>query len=215
MAPRVIVFVDYENALKTAHHKWAGPDALVRDSIIHPRKLAERLVQKRSLGGDLTGVHVYRGRPDPERQRKLASANDQQLVAWEADDPRVKVHRRMLSYPDDWTKENEIRASEKGIDVWLGVDLVRLGFEREYDVAIVFSRDSDLEPAILTAYDLEDVHVEVATWKDCSRISMDDGRDLWCHYLDQNDWIATRDVRSYRVLGDGGAGFPSALRPRS
>ncbi|MFN8169598.1 MAG: NYN domain-containing protein [Candidatus Nanopelagicales bacterium] len=68
-------------------------------------------------------------------------------------------------------------AREKGVDVALAVDLVRMAIGKEYEVGIVFSRDTELEPAIDLALKLG-AHTEVATWAGGSRISLP-GRSLF------------------------------------
>ena len=45
---------------------------------------------------------------------------------------------------------------EKGIDLRLGLDLVRLARKKEYDVAIIFSQDTDLEEAVNEVYDIRE-----------------------------------------------------------
>ncbi|PIU36959.1 hypothetical protein COS77_02885 [Candidatus Roizmanbacteria bacterium CG06_land_8_20_14_3_00_34_14] len=42
---------------------------------------------------------------------------------------------------------------EKGVDVLIAVDLVRGAIKNEYDIAYLFSSDTDLIPAIKTARD--------------------------------------------------------------
>jgi hypothetical protein len=51
------------------------------------------------------------------------------------------VHDRPLRYPPP-------KGREKGVDVQLAVDFVRLALDDEYDLAIVASADSDLVPAL-------------------------------------------------------------------
>jgi len=51
---------------------------------------------------------------------------------------------------------------EKGVDVLIAVDLVRLAAENKYDVAILFSGDADLVPAIETVQEVYHKEVEVA-----------------------------------------------------
>ena len=48
------------------------------------------------------------------------------------------------------------RAREKGVDVRLALDLFRLGSKGRYDVAIIVSEDSDLDPAASDVYSLRD-----------------------------------------------------------
>jgi uncharacterized LabA/DUF88 family protein len=51
---------------------------------------------------------------------------------------------------------------EKGVDVLLAIDLVRLAAENTYDVAIVLSGDGDLVPAVQMAQQIYGKQVEVA-----------------------------------------------------
>ncbi len=71
------------------------------------------------------------------------------------------VIRRPLLYPADWPA---VPASEKGIDVAIAVDMVRLAMEQAYDAAILVSSDTDLMPAIEAIIDLRLGHVEIAAW---------------------------------------------------
>ncbi len=52
---------------------------------------------------------------------------------------------RDLRYPPDWPRRP---AQEKGIDVALAVDFVTMVARGECDVAILFSSDTDLLPAL-------------------------------------------------------------------
>jgi hypothetical protein len=167
--------------------------------LIDPVKLAGLLVRKRVLGGVLQQVRVYRGRPEPRREARLTAATDKQAAAWGAD-PRVKVIRRTLWYPRDFGQPGcHEKPREKGIDVSLAVDMVRMAIKKEYEVAILFSRDTDLLPAVETIAELRAAHVEVATWEGTSqlRCRLPGGKLLWCHKLSEADFQSVRDTRSY------------------
>ena len=43
---------------------------------------------------------------------------------------------------------------EKGIDLRMGLDLVRLARKNEYDLAIIFSQDTDLREAVQEVFEL-------------------------------------------------------------
>lgn len=198
-APSVVVFIDYENVLRSAHEIWCGEDEKLYDSLVDPLKVAELIVNRRAPGGTLTEVRVYRGRPNPRREATAASYNDKQKEAWQAD-PRVKVIRRMLSYPKTWPNDP---AREKGIDVSIAIDLVKMAMQKEFEVGILFSRDTDLLPAIEAIRDFDGPHMEIAGWEPTSQLRLESERPLWCHKLTQDDWVASRDTRKYHVLGDG------------
>ncbi|WP_243408051.1 NYN domain-containing protein [Frankia canadensis] len=148
--------------------------------------MARRIVSGRRLEGELAAVRVYRGRPSPDHQPAAARASDRQADRW-ARDPRVAVVRRQLRYPKAWPAEP---AQEKGIDVALAVDLVRLACEGGT------CRDTDLVPALETVRDLG-LHVEVASWKGTSRLRFPGSQLPWCHYLDADDYVACRDYTDY------------------
>lgn len=62
----------------------------------------------------------------------------------------VQVFSRSLRYRNrrvklpDGTIHTFLAGEEKGIDVRIAVDIIRMGLRREYDVAVVFSQDQDL-----------------------------------------------------------------------
>ncbi|MCA1708526.1 MAG: hypothetical protein LC808_36700 [Actinobacteria bacterium] len=65
---------------------------------------------------------------------RIASAvlplpSDRQAARWGRNE-LVHVHRRPLRYPKDWPNTPAV---EKGIDVQLAIDVVRLAIQGEYD----------------------------------------------------------------------------------
>jgi hypothetical protein len=195
---RLAVFLDYQNVHLAAWSSFCAPCVPVEAALVHPLALAERILARRRRGGELVAVRAYRGRPNPNRQPTLAAANDAQTAQWERD-PRVQVVRRNLNYRQ-WPARPP---QEKGIDVALAVDLIRTAMLAEYDVAVVFSGDTDLLPAIETAFRHTNPSMEIACWVG--------GRPLWfpelvqqrrylpyCHFLDVEDFEAARDLAKYR-----------------
>lgn len=196
MAPKVTVFIDYQNAHLSGHEIWCQRTDPIHKCLIHPLKLAEQLVAIRTPAGVLESVRVFRGRPDPRKEPLSASRSDRQAWEWEKD-PRVTLFRRPLRYPSDWGKPGCIdKAREKGIDVSIAIDMVRMAMKQEYEVGILFSRDTDLVPALELVFDMPGVQTEVATWADASRLRLK-YRDLYCHKLNENDFLAARDPNTY------------------
>jgi len=193
----VTVFIDYQNVHLTARGLYQPQGAPPEDSIVHPGRVAERIVAKRLFPSELRQVLVFRGRPNPARQPKLTAANDAQTAAWERD-PRVRVIRRDLNYrgwPDD-------RPREKGVDVALAVRLVECALANESDALVVFSADTDILPAVEMVYYKTETRVEIASWSGAKPLwfprELQAGRKMpFCHFLAEDDFERCRDLTPY------------------
>lgn len=193
-ADRVTVLIDYQNV-----HGWArrqfhdyGSDPATCGHI-DPVRLGQLIVQRRSRPSVLQQVRVYRGRPNPERQATSARANDRQADEWSRS-PLVEVVRRNLSYPSGWPATPPM---EKGVDVALAVDAVRLSLTGATDVAVIFSHDKDLLPAVETLTASPRCHAEVVAWAKAYRLRLDGTQRPWCHWLSQADYETVRDRTDY------------------
>jgi NYN domain-containing protein len=194
--PEITVFIDYQNAHLRGHEKWCPEGEPAHHCLIDPLLVADRVVQRRAPGGVVTSVRAHRGRPDPRHEPASAARSDQQASAWGVDS-RVQILRRPLAYPRDWgTARCVEKAREKGIDVSIAIDMVQMALRTEYEVGILFSRDTALVPAVQLVFDLPGVHTEVATWQGASRLRLP-FRSLFCHKLTQADFVAVRDSRAY------------------
>ena len=138
---RAVTFIDGQNLYRAAKEAFGYhyPNYDVQ-------KLSSAVCKEH--GWDLTQVRFYTGVPD------------------KTDDPRwnhfwvgklavmgkagVEVFSRPLRYRNDRVKLPDgttlsfLRGSEKGIDVRIALDVIRLAVRNEYDVAVVFSQDQDL-----------------------------------------------------------------------
>lgn len=194
-ADRVIVFVDYQNLYATARTIFGHHSDPPQQGHVWPLALGELIAARRSRPSVLREVRVYRGLPDSEKQPTLHAVNSRQTLVWTGD-RRVTVFNRPLRYPSDWPVGKPM---EKGIDVALAVDLVRLAHQGAYDTAVVFSRDTDLMPALEAVNEMRipKVHIEVATWKGAGRLRFSSTNLPWCHMLDQDDYQAVQDTTDY------------------
>lgn len=199
---RVAVFLDYENVHRTGHQLFAYSGQPKYATAVDPVRIAEKIVAKRRNGGLLTSIRVFRGRPVPEFQPKPASANDTQAAAW-SQDVRVVLKRRDLKYDFDANRQ-WIAAREKGIDVALAISLVAGALSDEFDVAVVFSCDTDLLPAVELAFHGMDAHVEVACWKGAKPLWFPEGMRMspprrlpYCHFLDDVAFFECRDYSAH------------------
>lgn len=188
-----MVFVDYQNVHGWARRRFHPVNSHPAVGHIDPLRLGQHLVARRRRPSELTGVRVYRGRPIPDYQPRAAAANDRQTAVWERS-ATVTVIRRPLRYPADWP---ETPASEKGIDVALAIDLVRLAMSKQYDVAVLVSSDTDLLLAVETLYDLRLAHIELATWSGANRLRFPGSQLPWCHYINEGQYRALEDPTDY------------------
>jgi len=190
---RVMIFVDYQNVHGWARRQFHPIGSHPAIGHVDPLRLGQHLVARRKRPSQLEGVRVYRGRPNPDRQARAAAANDRQTVAWERSG-RVEVIRRPLRYPPDWP---DVPAAEKGIDVAIAVDLVRLATTRAYDAAVLVSSDTDLMPAVETVFNLRLAHIEVAAWSGAHRLRFPDSQLPWCHHLTETQYRTLEDHTDY------------------
>ena len=177
------------------HHRGARESFFRNDSPsvngqFGPAKLG-KLIESR--GGPnkavcaLSGVRVYTGRPDPNKQPKTYAAHMKQCAKWQADG--VTVVHRLLRYPSGWPEQ---KAEEKGIDTALAVDFVAMAVDGVYDIGVIMSTDTDLLPALEFARNRYSgsLLVAVAAWRSPGnnrRLSIP-GQNIWCHWLDQADY---------------------------
>ncbi|WP_088283638.1 NYN domain-containing protein [Kineosporia sp. A_224] len=193
MADRVTLFIDYQNV-----HGWARRCfyPLIRDPAVghvDPLRLGQYIVERRRRPSQLEQVRIYRGRPNPDKQATAAAANDRQTAGWERSG-LVHVTRRPLKYPKDWP---DTPASEKGIDVALAIDMVRLAMQGAYDVAVLVSADTDLLPALETVTQLKLAHVELAAWSGTRRLRFPNSQLPWCHFIDEPTYRTLEDPTDY------------------
>lgn len=192
-AGRVAVFLDYMNVYKGAREAFFGGWDAHWFGQIRPMRLGLKLAGAGDDRRTLASVQVYRGQPSQTRDPKAARAFGRQTYVW-SQESLTRTVSRPLNY-----RTNPPR--EKGIDVKLAVDLVAAAIRREFDVAVVFSGDTDLLPALeLVADLLGHPAVEVAAW----RTTVGESRPLrindqhpWCHFLDRTDYDHVADHTDY------------------
>jgi len=103
---------------------------------------------------------------------------------------------------------------EKGIDVRLALDVVRLARENKYDVAVIFSQDQDLSEVAMEVRSIareQDRWIKLACAYPVSPTSVNrrgiTGTD-WIH-IDRATYDACLDLNDYRPKAPPGGGTPS------
>ncbi|GII82670.1 hypothetical protein Ssi03_06600 [Sphaerisporangium siamense] len=207
VADRVILFLDYQNVYKGARSCFhPGVAASHTYGQVHPIRLGRALVENSPYQRELVEVRVYRGRPAANRDPKGYGACMRQLRSW-ATDSRVEPITRSLRYPRGWPDRCQPgdKPQEKGIDVALAIDFVRLAMEGRYDVGILMSTDTDLKPALEIVDSMRGTggpRPEVAAWsgdRTHTRRLAISGANIWCHWLDADVYKQVRDLTNYAV----------------
>lgn len=143
---RTIVFFDGQNLYHGVRDAWATPPTSSPYSYpsYDVEKLAASLVS-RVPGRTLAEIRFYTGIPDPTHgptQRRWH-------VFW-SNKLRHMVSRGVYVYKGRVSRNGQ----EKGVDVSLATDLIRLTYEQAFDVAIIVSQDWDFGPAVSLAKEI-------------------------------------------------------------
>lgn len=199
------VLIDYQNIHLTAHGCW-GRSGAPYESLVHPLRFADQVLQvrrqrqqdERQRTAVLTDVFVFRGLPSNKNQPALYRVAQAHRSEWERD-KRVHVTYRPLRYPSGWPNHP---AQEKGVDVLVALQLVKVVEHRRHDVVILAAHDTDLEPALELAATSGQAKVETAGWAHCRRL-MVPGRRLWHTTLGEQEFREARDLRDYSAYVKG------------
>jgi uncharacterized LabA/DUF88 family protein len=197
---RTITFVDGQNLFHAAResfgHSFPNYDV---------RALSEAVCQ--SAGWRLAHVRFYTGIPDPADDPRWHQFWTGKLAIMGREAVRVfsrplRYRNRTVKLPDG-TQHTYLTGEEKGIDVRIALDVIRLANAREYDVAVIFSQDQDLSEVaneIRTIAGQQDRWIKIA----CAFPFSPTTRNT--RGIDKTDWIridratydACLDRRDYR-----------------
>lgn len=138
---RAVVFIDGQNLFHAAReafgYTYPNYDAMA---------LATALCQQQ--GWQLEQVRFYTGIPDAADDARWNHFWSAKLLAMSRQG--IEVYSRALRYRNqqvrlpDGTTHTFLAAEEKGIDIRLALEVIRLALRREYDVALMLSQDQDL-----------------------------------------------------------------------
>jgi uncharacterized LabA/DUF88 family protein len=198
----VVVFIDYMNLYndgrRAFHSVTMDPNVCGQiDPMKFARLLVSRVPHGRTQPRTLKQVRVYRGRPDATRDPQGYGAHMRQAAKWQANGVEVIYHP--LRYPQDWPR---VKEEEKGIDVQIAIDLVTMALNKEFDVAILASTDTDQRPT-LKAFSLlpfeRETLIEVCAYKSQvfkKKLELP-GQTVWCHLIEEPDYRSVRDNTDY------------------
>jgi len=207
---RTVAFIDGQNLFHAAREAfgYTYPNYDVK-------LLSESIC--RLQGWELTQVRFYTGVPDQSDNpfwngfwaNKLLIMSRQKVHVFSRS---LRYRNRVVKLPDG-SKHTFLAGEEKGIDVRIAIDLIRLAHSGDYDVALVFSQDQDLSEV---ASEIRTIAREQNRWikMACAFPSSPTVRNR--RGIDRTDWIpfdrATydacldkRDYRPKKFRGSGGA----------
>ena len=138
---RAAVFIDGQNLFHSIRESfgYTYPNYDVR-------ALARRICHDK--GWELAQVRFYTGVPalsDDARwhkfwSHKLAMMGRQEIHVYSRP---LRYRNKRVTLPDG-SEYTFLAGEEKGIDVRIAIDVIRMGHHKEYDVALIFSQDQDL-----------------------------------------------------------------------
>jgi len=202
---RAVAFFDGQNLFHAAKRAFGYPYPNYDVS-----KLAERVARKH--GWALAEVRFYTGVPDVEDNPRWNAF----WVAKLAHMGRlgVRVFSRPLRYRTRSIRlaDGSVRAfldgEEKGIDVRIAIDVIRLAHRSLFDVALIFSQDQDLSEV---AQEIRQIAHEQARWIKIASAFPSSPVLSNRRGIEKTDWIridrttydSCLDLRDYRSkLGD-------------
>ncbi len=151
MEKRAVSFFDGQNLFRHAKDAFGH-----HHPNYDPVKLAEAVCAEK--GWTSVGVHFYTGVPEAKQSPMWHGCWTRRLTAMRR--AGVEVTSRKLRYRHervrlaDGTEHHVPVQREKGIDLRLGLDVVRLARNGDLDVAVLFSQDQDLAEVALEVRDI-------------------------------------------------------------
>lgn len=141
---RAVIFIDGQNLYHCAREAFG---------CTHPNydvmKLGHHVC--RQHGWELKQVRFYTGYPSAAEdpywsgfwQKKLLAISRQGAFKFAR---QLRYRNKKIKLDNDVELTRRV-GEEKGIDVRIAIDVIRLAIDREYDVAVIFSQDQDLSEA--------------------------------------------------------------------
>ena len=153
-------------------------------------KLSKALVSKDPQRA-IKQIHFYTGVPE-------LNANAHWHVFWTnklryLKSQGIEIYKGRINSADQ----------EKGVDVRIAVDLIRLTYEQKYDVAMIISQDWDFGPAVLLAKEIAKNQGRHLIFESCFPVGSGTTNTrgvpgtIWIE-IDQATYDACFDPRDYR-----------------
>lgn len=199
---RAVAFIDGQNLYHSAREAFGYP---------YPnydvKKLAWAICNRQ--GWDLSQVRFYTGVPDRTDNQfwnqfwagKLLTMSRQQVHIFKRS---LRYRHKRIKLPNG-SVYPVLMGEEKGIDVRIAIDVMRMAYRKEYDVALIFSQDQDLSEVadeIRVIAHEQDRWIKIAAAFPVSPTFDKRGieRTDWIR-IDRKTYEACLDPRDYRAKG--------------
>jgi len=198
---RVGFIIDYQNMHLTAHNLFT-PNLNKRESLLHPLQLAQGVLRRRGeffkeqvTQFKITQVRVFRGLPSNRQEPEKYAQNLSQKSEW-SKDKRVRIEHLQLKYR---TKQG-LPPQEKGIDVLTALNFVAMAQSGEFELVVLMTHDTDLQPALRMANLNSEVRIETAGWTGLNKLRLKEQK-LFHTYLTVGDFKNSIDQKDYSRKG--------------
>ena len=143
--PTALGFFDGQNLFRRAKRVFGHSEPNFDPVALH-REVSLR-------GGFQPGaIYFYTGMPAAKHQPRWHTYWENKIAAMRADGVHVTTrplrYRERFSYDDEGKIDTFTEAEEKGIDIRIALDLVRIARRGELEAAIIYSQDQDLNEAL-------------------------------------------------------------------
>jgi uncharacterized LabA/DUF88 family protein len=198
---RVGFVIDYQNMHLTAHNLFT-PNLNKRESLLHPLQLVQGVLSRRGeffkeqvTQFKITQVRVFRGLPSNRQEPEKYAQNLSQKSEW-SKDKRVRIEHLQLKYR---TKQG-LPPQEKGIDVLTALNFVAMAQSGEFELVVLMTHDTDLQPALRMANLNSEVRIETAGWTGLNKLRLKEQK-LFHTYLTVGDFKNSIDQKDYSRKG--------------
>ena len=200
LVKRVVTFIDGQNLYHATRESFG---------YTYPNFDVKSLSQKicQTKGWNLTQVRFYTGVPDKSDDSvwnhfwvaKMRVMSWQQVVVFSRS---LRYRNQRIKLPDG-TDHTFLVGVEKGIDVRIAIDVIRMAHHNEYDVALIFSQDQDLSEV---AQEIRTISQEQDRWIKVACAFPNSPTTLNRRGIEKTDWIlidratydSCLDKRDYR-----------------
>lgn len=185
---RAVAFFDgqnlYRHAMAAFGHHHPNFD---------PIKLADAVCKEKGWGQ--RGVRFYTGTPSAKENPMWHAYWSNRLLAMRragilVTSREIRYQKETIDLPDG-TSKVVTTAHEKGIDVRLALDVIRLARHAQFDVAIIFSQDQDLAELVA---EVRDIAITSDRWLRVACAFPDSPTATAQRGIDKADWFRMDQV---------------------